>query len=302
MMYDRPSSLRAQMDVSVVVPVRNSERTLPALLASLAQQDCDERYEVIVADDASTDGSVAAATDFTRCLPLLICQMSRHGGPGAARNAGVERANAATLAFCDGDDIVHPAWLRWLCAAIRRSPLVAGAIHHLDQDAVRPPASALGEPLIDPDGLTAYHRHLPWGLTANLAVRRDAFAEIGGFAEELGLDGDADLCWRLAARGVDLAYEPAAIVFKRGRSGTVPTFRQWLNYGRGHPLLFRHHRYNGMPRLSPREAATRYAETARAIGHCVRHPRSGAARGAAARLGQDVGRVIGSARWRSLYL
>jgi mycofactocin glycosyltransferase len=290
------------MDVSVVVAVRNCEHTLPALLASLAQQDCVERYEVIVVDDASTDDSLAVARDFARHLPVVICEMPRQRGPGAARNAGVERSRAAILAFCDGDDIVHRSWLRSLSAAIRRRPLVAGAIHPLDHDAVRPPASVRGKPLVDPAGLTSYHRHLPWGLTANLAVRRDVFAEIGGFAAELRTGEDADLCWRLAAQGVELAYEPAAVVFKRALPRPVPTFRQWLRYGLGHPLLFRRHRHGGMPRRSPREAASRYAETARTIGHCVRHPRSGCARGVAARLGQDVGRVIGSVRWRSLYL
>ncbi len=293
--------LRAPPDISVVVPVRNAESTLPALLTSLAEQDCDESYEVIVSVDASTDGSVAVARDFARELPLVIRETGRHRGSGPARNVGVEQASAAIVAFCDADDVVHRAWLRSLCDAIRRHPLVAGAIHHLDPDAEHPPAVP-GRPLIDLDGLTAYHRHLPWSVTANLALRRDLFIEVGGFAEELRTGGDADLCWRLAARGVELAYEPAAIVFKRDRSGLLPTFRQWLRYGRDHPLLFRRHRHAGMPRRSLPEAATRYTETAKRLAQGVRNPRSEAASWAAACLGQDLGRVIGSVRWRSLYL
>ena len=293
--------LRVSPDISVVVPVRNAASTLPALLTSLADQDCDESYEVIVADDASTDGSVAVARDFARELAMVTCELGRHRGPGPARNVGVERASAAIVAFCDADDIVDRAWLRSLCAAIRRHPLVAGAIHHLDPDAVHPPAVP-GRLLIDLDGLTAVHRHLPWSATANLALRRDLFIEVGGFAAELRTGEDADLCWRLAARGVELAYEPAAIVFKRGRSGLMPTFRQRLRYGRDHPLLFRRHRHAGMPRRSLAEAAARYAETAKRLGQGVRHPRSEAASWAVACLGQDVGRVIGSVRWRSLYL
>ena len=114
--------------VSVVVPVHNAETTLSALLASLAGQDCEEWYEVIVVDDASTDASVAVARDFARHLPVVICTGARRRGSAAVRNAGAARASAPVLAFCDADDIVHEAWLRsMLCdspppARRRRSP------------------------------------------------------------------------------------------------------------------------------------------------------------------------------------
>lgn len=288
--------------VSVVVPVHNAETTLPALLAALARQDYGERYEVIVADDASTDGSVAVARDFARYLPLVICTGARRRGSAAVRNAGAARASAPVLAFCDADDIVHEAWLRSLCAAIRRYPLVAGAVHHLRTDVVGPSGPVTAEQRIDPGALTAYYDHLPWSMTANLAMRRDIFAQAGGFTEQLRTGADADLCWRLAARGVALAYEPAAIVFKRHRVGTMPTFRQYLSYGRDHPLLFRRHRHTGMPRRSLLNVARRYAGTATSVARALLHPRSPAVIGAAARLGQDMGRLLGSVRWRSRYL
>src|SRR5204862_198393 len=178
-------------------------------------------------------------------------------------------------------DVVDAAWLRTLCAAVRRHPLVAGAVHHLPPDALRPPPSA--EPF-DPDGLDAYYDHLPWTMAANLGVRRDVFADAGGFAEDMWTGQDADLCWRLAARGVELAREPDAIVYKRARAGALPTFRQYLRYGLGHPLLFRRHRPTGMPRRSGSDAARRYAGTAVAVARGVRHPRSPEVSRAAARL------------------
>ena len=288
-------------DASVVIAVRNAEATLPALLRSLAGQDCDERYEVIVSDDASTDASLSAAEQFVGDLRLVICAARRRRGAGAARNAGVARASAPVLAFCDADDLVHERWLRSLCAATRRNPFVAGAVHSLDPGAVRPPES-VSTPPFDPVSLNAYYGHLPWSMTANLAVRRDLFMDVGGFAEELWTGQDADLCWRLAARGVELTYEPAGIAFKRDRPGVTATFLQWHRYGRKHPLLFRRHRDAGMPRRSPAEVARRYAGTGAAIARGLRHPRSPAAKAGAARLGQDLGRLIGSVRWRSVYL
>jgi glycosyltransferase involved in cell wall biosynthesis len=278
--------------ISVVVPVHNAERTLPALLESLATQDIAEPFEVVVSDDASTDRSVAVARGFAGDLPLIVRESPARAGPGPAMNAGAARATTPVLAFCGADDVADAGWLYALCAATSVHPLVAGAVHDLD---------APGEPM-DPEGLTAYYGHLPWSVGTGLAVRRDAFWSVGGFAEALRTGEDVDLCWRLAAEDVTLAYEPAAVVFKRHRSGALPTFRQYQRYGRDHPLLFRRHRHAGMPRRGAAEAARRYAGTAAVAARAVRHPRSGAAVPAAARLGQDVGRLIGSVRWRSLYL
>jgi glycosyltransferase involved in cell wall biosynthesis len=286
----------------VVVPVYNAEATLPALLASLAGQDCREQYEVIVIDDGSTDASAAVARDFARDLPLVIYEGSRRRGSAAARNAGAARASARVLAFCDADDIAHHAWLRFLCGAIRHHPLVAGGLHHLGADAAGPPACVIAEQRMDPDALTAYYDYLPWTMTANLGLRWDAFAAVGGFAEQLRTASDADLCWRLAGSGVVLAYESAAIVFKRHRIGVMSTFRQYLSYGEEHPLLFRRHRDTGMPRRSVSNAARRYAKTATSVARTLGHPRSPAAIEAGARVGQDLGRLLGSVRWRSLYL
>ncbi len=277
--------------ISVVVPVHNAEATLPALLASLVRQECDERFEVVVVDDGSTDTSASVVAEFAAQLPLVICTGTGRRGPAAARNTGAARASAPLLAFCDADDVAHEAWLRSLCTAMRRHALVAGAVHHM----------GTGE-VMEPDALNAYYDHLPWTMTANLAVRREVFADVGGFAEELRTGHDADLCWRLAARGVVLARAPAAIVFKRYRTGAVATFRQYLRYGLTHPLLFRRHRDSGMPRRSVRGVARRYAGTAASVARGIRRPRSGAPTGAAARLGQDLGRLLGSIRWRSGYL
>jgi glycosyltransferase involved in cell wall biosynthesis len=290
------------VEVSVVIAVHNAEATLPALLASLAGQDCEERYEVIVSDDASKDASVSVARAFGRDLEIVICQASRRRGAGAARNAGVARASAPILAFCDADDLVHEAWLRSLCAAFDHHAFIAGAVRHLDPDAVRPPSSVAGAQQFDPDELTAYYGHLPWSMTANLAIRREVFTEVGGFEEQLRTGQDADLCWRLASRGLPLAYEPAAIAFKRSRPGVRPTFLRWLRYGLNHPLLYRRHCHAGMPRRSLPEVVRRYTGTAASIARASRHPRSQAATAAAARLGQDLGRLIGSVRWGSVYL
>ncbi len=192
--------------------------------------------------------------------------------------------------------------MRSLRACATRERLVAGAIHRMSGSGRDIGASLPVNQRMDPEELTAYYGHLPWSVSANLAVRREVFAAVGGFNEQLTGACDADLCWRLAERGVTLAYEPAAILFKRPRNGALPTFCRYLQYGLDHPLLFRMHRDSGMPRRSLRGATRRYLGTAAGIAHGLRHPRSPSTIPAAARCGQDLGRLIGSVRWRSLYL
>src|SRR5437588_2873340 len=97
------------MDASVIVPVRNSQDTLPRTLEALAAQDIDGDYEVIVVDDGSTDATAERA----RNAPGPVSVISRPaGGQAAARNAGVGRAAAPALAFCDADVFPTPGWLR----------------------------------------------------------------------------------------------------------------------------------------------------------------------------------------------
>src|SRR3954462_14218464 len=90
--------------VSVVVPAHNSEATLGATLDALAAQLFDENFEVVVADDSSSDQSVEIA----RGREGVQVVASAGTGPGPARNAGVAAAGAPLIAFTDSDCFPDP--------------------------------------------------------------------------------------------------------------------------------------------------------------------------------------------------
>jgi CDP-glycerol glycerophosphotransferase len=92
-------------ELSVVVPVYNTELYLEPLLESIAGQTFSD-LEVIMTDDGSTDDSRRVAEEFTLRDSRfhLFCQAN--AGSGAARNAGVVHATGRYLAFADCDDIV----------------------------------------------------------------------------------------------------------------------------------------------------------------------------------------------------
>lgn len=97
------------MDVSVIVPLFNSEDTIVRALQSVLNQTFDGDIEIIVVNDGSTDNSAAkveqlCASINSSCIVLIT---KKNGGVSSARNAGLLIAKGAYIAFLDADD----AWL-----------------------------------------------------------------------------------------------------------------------------------------------------------------------------------------------
>src|SRR6266404_4020937 len=94
----------AFMAVSVVIPTYN-RAALVARAVRSALTTLEPADEVIVADDGSTDGTVAALAEFAGRFRHLVLP---HGGAGPARNAGVAAAKGPLVAFLDSDDEWFP--------------------------------------------------------------------------------------------------------------------------------------------------------------------------------------------------
>jgi len=92
--------------LSVIVPVHDGSATLlRALTAILASELPRDEYELIVVDDASSDGSSELAA---RCADTVVRLFGRRSGPAYARNRGAEVAQGEVLAFVDADAMVRP--------------------------------------------------------------------------------------------------------------------------------------------------------------------------------------------------
>jgi glycosyltransferase involved in cell wall biosynthesis len=118
--------------LSVVVSVRDSGSTLGEALAAIRTSDLPrESYEIIVVDDASTDGSVSIAA---RYADTIVRLSGRRAGPAYARNRGVELARGGVVAFVDGDVVVRPDTLRrMLDTLVERSDIDAVSASHADR-------------------------------------------------------------------------------------------------------------------------------------------------------------------------
>lgn len=238
---------RARPAVSVVVPFRGDRAEGEALLAALARLELADGDEVIVADN--TDGGVLDDVRRQAQAGVRVVHAAGERSSYQARNAGADLASGEWLLFLDAD--CRPR--RSLLDDFFAEPIgdevgaVAGAVVGAPEQRSLVARYSRARGHLSQEGFLA-NPYRPFAVTANLLVRRGAWAALGGFQEGERSGGDADLCWRLQAAGWVLAYRPAATVEHLHRERVPMLARQMGRYGAGRAWLNR--RYPGAgPRL-----------------------------------------------------
>jgi glycosyltransferase involved in cell wall biosynthesis len=216
--------------VSVVVPVHNAAPELPDLLAALAGQTAPrECYEVLIVDDASTDG----AADAVRAHNIArVLAAPRRAGSYAARNLGIEHAQGRFVAFTDVDCRPAPTWIERGVAAMDAGDcdLLAGRI---DMPlGSRPRVAAM----LDAARHLDQERYAAQGFaaTANMWAPREAFDRFGRFHAALWAGGDAEFGKRAVASGARLRYADDVVVRHPPRTGLRALARKEFRIGHGH--------------------------------------------------------------------
>jgi teichuronic acid biosynthesis glycosyltransferase TuaG len=95
--------------VSVIIPAFNAERHIRETLRSVQTQTYLD-WEVVLADDCSTDGTLEAAVALDDAR-VRVVQTSENSGPATARNLAIAAASGELLAFLDADDYWLPGYL-----------------------------------------------------------------------------------------------------------------------------------------------------------------------------------------------
>lgn len=211
-------------DLSVIVPARNAAGSLPPLLRSLdAQTLARDRFEVIVVDNDSSDGTAEVAERHgAKVVREPIANRSR------ARNRGARAAATDLYAFTDADCAARPEWLEALLGCAAAAPLVAGEVNL--RVSGTPNAIERFETLWR-FGQAAWVEQ-GWAATANLLVHAEAFEAIGGFDETWRHIGeDVDFCFRARDAGYALGYCPGALVDHDGESELRPFLRRFFLHG-----------------------------------------------------------------------
>ncbi|MBV8513468.1 MAG: glycosyltransferase, partial [Xanthobacteraceae bacterium] len=187
-------------DISVVLPTHNRVALLPRAIASVLAQT-DVAFELIVVDDASSDGTAQYLATLSDPRVRVITAQTNLG-PSGARNRGLEAARAPAVAFLDSDDAYRARRLAAPLAALRDPGIMAVLSSALKHDRGVPREARI------PD-LTLQSAAFEWALicdlipveATSLTVRREAALAVGGFSPALRLAEDREFLIRLSRRG-----------------------------------------------------------------------------------------------------
>jgi GT2 family glycosyltransferase len=282
-------------DLSVVIPCLNAADVLPRQLEALTSQEWHGSWDVIVADNGSTDATAAIARSYESRLPSLrVVDASDRRGRKHACNAGARVAGRA-IVFVDADDEIAPGYIAAVGEALAEHRIVAARIDDSTLNDGWIFESRSGSQSRDLQRSLGF---LPFGSGGTLGVQYPVFEELGGFAANMDYAEDVDFCWRAQLAGVPIHFVSDAVVRYRYRPSLRSMFRQHRNFGRASALLYRTYRGRGMPGRATRACLHEWWGITK--GFLLIRSRADAARWSR-RLGRSVGRLQGSARYRVWY-
>jgi glycosyltransferase involved in cell wall biosynthesis len=216
------------IDVALVIPTYNAVEFVAGALASVFAQSQLPR-EIVVVDDASTDGTPDVVEAIARHSPVpitVIRRTSNAGGPARPLNAAIASTTCELVAILEQDDVMAPRRLELLAGAAHRHPqccLIVGRPAIVTdtpegiqwQGAVAPPVdirqfadAGEGESFVvsSPDAFRALMKGNFIYSNSNLMLRKRCFDSLGGFDDSWSINSDADLEFKM------IAAAPLAVV------------------------------------------------------------------------------------------
>lgn len=232
------SRYSAQMQLSVVVPVRNEEHRIGAQLDALLDQEVDGDWEIIVVDNGSTDGTVALIESYTeRSDRVRLVKANERADQSYAANAGVAASSASAVVFCDGDDIVAKGWLAAMAHGLQSHDVVTGCS---ELDLLNPAwlADCRGRSAEGPV-VGSFAGIFPVVQGNSYGVRFPVWEKIGPLNDGFFPVADVEFSFRCWINGIEIVSLPEAVVHYRYRQSARDLWRQGWKYGSHRPMIAR---------------------------------------------------------------
>jgi len=225
--------------VAVLVPFAGDAGAARNLVDALRALELRPGDELTVVDNSIEATAMGALSDLGS--PARAVRASARRSSYYARNVGAREAEAEWVLFLDADCLPTPTLLDDYFAAPvpERTGALAGAVEPVITGVGPVARHARSRPYLDQAAFLAEPRG-GFAATANLLVRRSAWAALGGFCE-VRSGGDVDFSWRLVDAGWSLELRAGAVVRHRHREDLWALVRQRARYGAGERWLARRH-------------------------------------------------------------
>lgn len=281
----------------MIVPANNEEKHLAEQLDALLAQRWSGSWEVIVANNCSSDGTAdlvrryAAGDDRVRLIDA-----HERADKSYAMNVAAAHARAEFIAFCDADDRVADGWLNAMAAGLARSEVVTGP-NEIDELNAAWLAASRGRSINQARG--TFLGIFPCIRGNNFGVKKSIWLQLNGMTENFRACEDIEFSLRCWLNGIDIVGLPEAVVHYRYRDSADALWRQGFAYGSHRPIIAR------MLRDADRPTPPKFAGWKSWLMLAVRLPTLATRHGRATWIwiaGNRVGQVVGSYRQRTFML
>jgi glycosyltransferase involved in cell wall biosynthesis len=225
----QPSDSNA-IEISVVIPVRNEEDSVRALIDGLLGQTLLP-HEIVITDGGSVDATREIIEEFIgRGAPVRLIR-EQDSLPGRARNVGVEHARCEWIAFTDAGTTPDRDWLASLARKVgdgTKVDVVYGSFAPIvDTFFKECAAMAYLPPAVEIEGAFTSVKSI-----ASALMRRKVWAAAGGFPEQLRSAEDLLFMQRIEAAGFRELRAPEAMVHWNIQATLWRTFKRFVTYSR----------------------------------------------------------------------
>ncbi len=226
------------MNVSVVIPAYNSEKTIKECIKAVLKQQIKDK-EVIVVDDGSEDDTAEIVKKFDEVKYLY----QKQSGPAKARNLGIKNAKGEIIAFIDSDCTAEKNWLKEMLLSFNDEKVIGvqGTYKSKQKELI---AKFVQLEIEERYEYLKKSRQLDWIGSYSAAYRKKALNEVNCFDESFpkASGEDPELSFKLQEQGHALVFNPEAIVWHRHPSTLIDYLKTKFSHAFYRVNLYSKHR------------------------------------------------------------